>query len=142
MWVRQGQPPHQVSRTERNNMAILTRHFRVRRPESRIKTYEIPGFVGDVKKYLNKRLIIIEQHGWAGWVDDAERDSTIAALELGRGDPSMTETVDTLRQGSYDNCYKVDVDCDPVGAKQTPTNLMAVEYKITWQQITAGTSPY
>lgn len=116
-------------------MPIQTRHFRVRRPEARVREYEIAGFTGKITKKLNHRLIVIEQRGWAGWETDDERDATIAELDLGRGDPSVLFSVDTLRQGTYENCWKVSVEHDPVGAKQTPSGLMAIEYRITWQQV-------
>ena len=116
-------------------MAIRTFHYRVRRPEARVREHEVAGIVGKITKSLNKRYIVIEQHGWAGWLNDTERDSTLAELDLGRGDPSMLYTVDTLRQGVYDNCWKVSVDHDPVGAKQESGD-MSVEYRIVWQQAT------
>lgn len=107
-------------------MAIRTEHYKVEAPESRIEVYEIPGVSSPVLKHLNSRLKRVVQTGYA----DGD-ESTANTIYANKGDPSVIVNVDTLLQGTVENCYKFDARITNV-----PTGKGGiVEYEIIWQQI-------
>ena len=82
-------------------MPIRTSHFEVLRPEGNVRAITVPGISGKIYKRLSKTLPIIVQTG----ICDPDA-TTRAAIELGRGDPTQTQTVDALLHGVFTNCWK------------------------------------
>ena len=90
-------------------MAIRTSHFKVTRPQGNVRAITLPGFAGKIYKRLSKTLPTIIQTG----ICDPDA-TTRAAIELGRGDPTQTFTVNAMLHGTFLNCWKVAAELSPL----------------------------
>jgi hypothetical protein len=101
----------------------FTYHYRVIHPDSEMRVVQVPGF-GAIYKKLSEPLVRIEQTGLC----DPAYISTIIA---NRGDPSVRVTINTLINGTYNNCYKSEAQCS---AEMTIQGGL-LRYYILWVQV-------
>jgi hypothetical protein len=109
-------------------MPIHTRKYEVVPLGPNVVIRDVPGYDGQVVTFLNKRPKTVIETGWVS-TDSA----TLALLHNGEGNPSTTQSINTLGKGTY-TCWLFSVRLTG-RSRGDGTKAISIEYERVWRPL-------